>query len=72
MKLILAPMEGLLDFTLRDILTRVGGVDGCVSEFIRITDQLLPGAGVHAHRARASPRQPHPGRCAGAPAAAGL
>ena len=42
MKLILAPMEGLLDFTLRDILTRVGGVDGCVSEFIRITDQLLP------------------------------
>jgi tRNA-dihydrouridine synthase C len=42
MKLILAPMEGLLDFTLRDILTRVGGVDRCVSEFIRITDQLLP------------------------------
>ena len=42
MKLLLAPMEGLLDFTLRDILTRVGGVDGCVSEFIRITDQLLP------------------------------
>ena len=41
MKLILAPMEGLLDFTLRDILTRVGGVDRCVSEFIRVTDQLL-------------------------------
>ncbi len=35
-------MEGLLDFVLRDILTRVGGVDRCVSEFIRITDQLLP------------------------------
>lgn len=42
MKLLLAPMEGLLDYTLRDILTRVGGVDGCVSEFIRITGQLLP------------------------------
>jgi tRNA-dihydrouridine synthase C len=42
MKLMLAPMEGLLDFTLRDILTRVGGMDRCVSEFIRITDQLLP------------------------------
>ncbi len=42
MKVILAPMEGLLDFVLRDILTRVGGVDRCVSEFIRITDQLLP------------------------------
>lgn len=35
-------MEGLLDFTLRDILTRVGGVQRCVSEFIRITDTLLP------------------------------
>ena len=31
-----------MDFVLRDILTRVGGVDRCVSEFIRITDQLLP------------------------------
>ncbi len=40
--LLLAPMEGLLDFTLRDILTRVGGIDRCVSEFIRITDMLLP------------------------------
>jgi tRNA-dihydrouridine synthase C len=35
-------MEGLLDFVLRDILTRAGGYDRCVSEFIRITDQLLP------------------------------
>jgi tRNA-dihydrouridine synthase C len=35
-------MEGLLDFVLRDILTRVGGVERCVSEFIRITDSLLP------------------------------
>ena len=42
MTILLAPMEGLLDFVLRDILTRVGGVDRCVSEFIRITDQLLP------------------------------
>ena len=39
---LLVPMEGLLDFVLRDILTRVGGIDRCVSEFIRITDQLLP------------------------------
>ncbi len=42
MMLLLAPMEGLLDFVLRDILTRVGGIDRCVSEFIRVTDQLLP------------------------------
>ncbi|HIV71252.1 MAG TPA: tRNA-dihydrouridine synthase [Candidatus Aquabacterium excrementipullorum] len=42
MNILLAPMEGLLDFALRDILTRVGGIDRCVSEFIRVTDQLLP------------------------------
>ena len=34
-------MEGLLDFVLRDILTRVGGVEKCVSEFIRITHSLM-------------------------------
>ncbi|MFZ2988835.1 tRNA dihydrouridine synthase, partial [Ideonella sp.] len=42
MRLLLAPMEGLLDFALRDALTRAGGVDRCVSEFIRVTDRLLP------------------------------
>jgi tRNA-dihydrouridine synthase C len=35
-------MEGLLDHTLRDILTRFGGIDWCVSEFIRITGTRLP------------------------------
>jgi tRNA-dihydrouridine synthase C len=40
--LVLAPMEGLLDYPLREVLTAVGGVDRCVSEFIRITDRLLP------------------------------
>jgi tRNA-dihydrouridine synthase C len=40
--LLLAPMEGLLDHTLRDVLTRLGGVDRCVSEFVRITRVLLP------------------------------
>jgi tRNA-dihydrouridine synthase C len=35
-------MEGLLDFVLRDVLTRIGGVDRCVSEFIRVTNTLLP------------------------------
>lgn len=42
MAILLAPMEGLLDFALRDVLTRVGGIDRCVSEFIRVTDTLLP------------------------------
>ena len=40
--LLLAPMEGLLDFVLRDILTRSGGIDRCVSEFIRVTNTQLP------------------------------
>jgi len=42
MRILLAPMEGLLDHSLRDVITCVGGIDLCVSEFIRITDQLLP------------------------------
>ena len=41
-QILLAPMEGLVDFVLRDILTRVGGVDRCVSEFIRVSGTLLP------------------------------
>jgi tRNA-dihydrouridine synthase C len=40
--LLLAPMEGLLDHALREVLTAVGGIDRCVSEFIRITDMLMP------------------------------
>ncbi|NML15856.1 tRNA dihydrouridine(16) synthase DusC [Azohydromonas sp. G-1-1-14] len=35
-------MEGLLDHPLRETLTRVGGIDRCVSEFIRVTGTLLP------------------------------
>jgi tRNA-dihydrouridine synthase C len=41
-RILLAPMEGVLDHSLRDVITRVGGVDRCVSEFIRVTDRLLP------------------------------
>ena len=51
MTLLLAPMEGLLDFVLRDVLTRVGGVDRCVSEFIRITGSLRV-AQPSSHRSR--------------------
>jgi tRNA-dihydrouridine synthase C len=40
--LLLAPMEGLLDHPLREVLTAVGGIDRCVSEFIRVTGMLLP------------------------------
>jgi len=41
-RIILAPMEGLADHILRDCLTRIGGIDLCVTEFIRVTTQLLP------------------------------
>ena len=49
LRILLAPMEGLLDNLLRDTLTRVGGdgapdFDVCISEFIRVTDTLLPRA----------------------------
>ena len=41
-RIALAPMEGLVDHVMRDILTRAGGMDGCVTEFIRVTNTLLP------------------------------
>jgi tRNA-dihydrouridine synthase C len=42
MKIFLAPMDGLTDFYMRDVLTRIGGYDACVTEFIRVTDRLHP------------------------------
>ncbi|WP_233829833.1 tRNA dihydrouridine synthase [Paraburkholderia sp. ZP32-5] len=41
-RLFLAPMEGLADYVLRDVLTGAGAFDGCVSEFIRVTGSMLP------------------------------
>ena len=42
MKIVLAPMEGVVDATMRHMLTDIGGVDQCVTEFVRISDRLLP------------------------------
>jgi tRNA-dihydrouridine synthase C len=42
MEVALAPMEGLVDDIMRDILTRIGGIDLCVTEFVRVTHSLLP------------------------------
>lgn len=42
MQILLAPMEGLVDPPMRDVLTRIGGIDLCVTEFIRVTNTLLP------------------------------
>jgi len=41
-RVLLAPMEGVVDAVIRDLLTRIGGIDLCVTEFIRVTDRLLP------------------------------
>lgn len=40
-RIILAPMEGVLDPLLREILTAINPYDYCVTEFIRVTDQRL-------------------------------
>lgn len=42
MRIILAPMEGVVDCEMRDVLTRVGGYDRCVTEFVRVTEQIIP------------------------------
>lgn len=42
MRLLLAPMEGLLDDVLRAVVTRCGGYDYAVTEFARVSGTLLP------------------------------
>ena len=42
MRLILAPMEGVMDHDMRDLLTGINTFDLCVTEFVRVTDTLLP------------------------------
>lgn len=49
MKLVLAPMEGLTDPIMRDVLTHVGSFDWCVTEFIRVTDSVLPDHIYHSY-----------------------
>ena len=41
-RLLLAPMEGLLDARLRAVVTRAAHYDWCVTEFVRVTDSVLP------------------------------
>jgi tRNA-dihydrouridine synthase C len=42
MRLMLAPMEGVIDHNMRAILAADGALSRCVTEFVRITNQLLP------------------------------
>jgi len=41
MRVVLAPMEGVLDHLMRDLLTKIGGYDLCITEFVRVVDQLI-------------------------------
>ncbi len=42
MRVLLAPMEGVLDSLVRELLTEVNDYDFCITEFLRVVDQLLP------------------------------
>lgn len=41
-RFVLAPMEGLLDARLREVITCMGRYDWCVTEFVRVTNTVLP------------------------------
>lgn len=41
-RVLLAPMQGVLDPFVRELLTSVNDYDLCISEFVRVVDQKLP------------------------------
>ena len=47
MRLMLAPMEGVVDHTMRELLSDLGGLDRCVTEFLRVSERLLPARVFH-------------------------
>lgn len=40
--LTLAPLEGVIDHLVRELLTKLGGYDLCITEFLRISNTLMP------------------------------
>ncbi|EKT58311.1 tRNA dihydrouridine(16) synthase DusC [Providencia sneebia] len=42
MRVLLAPMEGVLDSLVRSLLSEVNNYDLCITEFVRVVDTLLP------------------------------
>ena len=42
MRVLLAPMEGVLDSLVRELLTEVNDYDLCITECVRVVDQLRP------------------------------
>lgn len=47
MRVLLAPMEGVLDSLVRELLTEVNDYDLCITEFLRVVDTLLPVKSFH-------------------------
>ncbi|MEY8251128.1 MAG: tRNA-dihydrouridine synthase [Colwellia sp.] len=41
MRVLLAPMEGVLDHLMRDLLTKIGGYDLCITEFVRVVEHVI-------------------------------
>ena len=41
-RILLAPMEGLCDPLMREVLTAIGGYDWGICEFVRVTESVLP------------------------------
>ena len=42
MRIVLAPLEGVIDHLVRELLTDFGGIDLCITEFLRVTHSLQP------------------------------
>lgn len=42
MTVTLAPMEGVVDVHMRDMMTQIGGYDLCVTEFVRVSQVVAP------------------------------
>ena len=41
-KIILAPMEGVIDAFMRNLLTSINSYDLCITEFVRVVDSIVP------------------------------
>ena len=48
-RIILAPMEGVLDYQVRQILTEINQFDYCVTEFVRVTHHQLSNRTFYHH-----------------------
>lgn len=49
MKLHLAPMEGIMDFVFRDMITQNQNIDQCTTEFIRVSSEPVPDHVLYRH-----------------------